>query len=217
MSRIRRIGVVVIAVGAITLISGCQVARPGARCAPNGKWGRTDSHVLVCSKGRWKNTGMTLQEAARILYPPAPTPAPTPAPQPQWPVPVTPAPTYVNHDVHHLTTYEGTVPYGADLPDPEDIGRQGGQLTWTSGNPICQISSVGGGANISWDWEPVDADHLSFIVQIDWISGEGEWMAGRYGCLTDPTLHFDVLDADGAVILGDQSIPLVSDPTDVVR
>ena len=47
-------------------LSGCVVARAGARCRPNGAWGRDSTFVLHCQNGRWVRT-ITIARFAQIL------------------------------------------------------------------------------------------------------------------------------------------------------
>jgi hypothetical protein len=71
---------------------GCDVARAGTRCSPNGKWGRDATYVLQCQNGRWRRT-ITIAQYAQIvianLPKPSPTTPPTPPPPPPPPPPLT--------------------------------------------------------------------------------------------------------------------------------
>jgi hypothetical protein len=48
------------------VLTGCDVARAGARCRPNGAWGRDSTFVLHCQNGRWVRT-ITIARFAQIL------------------------------------------------------------------------------------------------------------------------------------------------------
>jgi hypothetical protein len=74
-----RRGAAVALCGALLVVaSACQVGKAGARCRPNGDWGRDSTYILHCVSGRWQRT-MTIQQYANILLAPKPsTPAPAP-------------------------------------------------------------------------------------------------------------------------------------------
>jgi alpha-tubulin suppressor-like RCC1 family protein len=59
---------VVVLVGAVVLsgLAGCDVRVAGTKCKVNGSTARDKTHVLVCTKGRWRKT-ITIGDAAKIL------------------------------------------------------------------------------------------------------------------------------------------------------
>jgi hypothetical protein len=112
-------------------LSGCQVARAGTRCRPDGAWGRDSAFVLRCENGRWVRK-ITIARFAQILRDQAP-PTMTSPPAPSTTTTTTSTTTtsttttttttstttttlkpahYVSVD--HVTTYVGSVPDWTD-------------------------------------------------------------------------------------------------------
>lgn len=78
-------------------LTGCRVARAGARCNTRD-WGRDSTHVMQCRRGRWVRV-MTIQRAAQLIgqlakvNQPPPPPVPPLLPPPDQPSPTTPTTT----------------------------------------------------------------------------------------------------------------------------
>lgn len=51
---------------ATTILSGCDTVRAGTRCTAGSAPGRDATHVLFCTKGRWKRA-LTIGQAADII------------------------------------------------------------------------------------------------------------------------------------------------------
>ena len=120
-------GSIMVAMVALAL-SGCEVARAGARCRPDGAWGRDRTFVLRCENGRWARK-ITIAQFAQALRDAA---APTTS-VPEIPAPILTTTTttttsttttstttttlkpahYVSLD--HVTTYAGSVPGWSDV------------------------------------------------------------------------------------------------------
>jgi hypothetical protein len=124
-------GSILVAMVALAL-SGCQVARAGARCHPDGAWGRDRTFVLHCENGRWVRKIMIARFAQALRDAAAPT---TSVPGAGNPAPIVTTTTttstttsttttstttttlkpahYVSLD--HVTTYAGSVPGWSDV------------------------------------------------------------------------------------------------------
>lgn len=66
MPAMRRRSLVAVAALMLTILPACQFAKVGARCNPAQGAARNNTHVLFCTKGRWK-ASLTIGQAAEII------------------------------------------------------------------------------------------------------------------------------------------------------
>ncbi len=62
----RTVSMLLLVALATTILSGCDTVRAGTRCTAGSAPGRDATHVLFCTKGRWKRA-LTIGQAADII------------------------------------------------------------------------------------------------------------------------------------------------------
>ncbi len=172
-------------------LPGCDMAKAGARCRPNGAWGRTSTHVLHCEKGRWRNTGLTLQRAAEIILSSRPT---TPT------TPTTPDAPQGYVAVAHTTVYSGEVAYDDDsLADPVEFDEHDLFLTVAPGAAACSYQDDPPPVP-HLDFDRVDDETIEVEITWNWVEDQrGTGAFGKLECGVTPTLTVDLLDDEDDV------------------
>jgi hypothetical protein len=210
-------------------LTGCQVARAGARCRPNGAWGRDSTFVLHCQNGRWVRTITIARFAQILLRDAAPPSTTTVAPAPEMPAPTSTTTTsttttsttttsttttvkaahYVSLD--HVTTYRGSVPDWTDAV-PGD---------WAPASDDFRIVALGADACANdGDVTPQftasldDTNTLQLQLTLTWTEDPmGDGPQGQWQCAMAPhvTLALYTSADPDATILGFADVDLASD------
>ncbi len=217
-------GFIMVAMMSVAL-TGCEVARAGARCRPNGAWGRDSTYVLHCQNGRWVRT-ITIAQYAQILLrnaaPPTTAPTPTTAKPSSTTTSTTTTSTTTTSTttttvkpanyvaLHHVTTYRGSFPdWGQALPGD-----------WAPASDDFRIVAEGvddcaNDGDVTPVFTPsMDGTTLDLELTLTWTEDPmGDGPQGQWQCAMAPEITlalYSSTDPD-ATILGFSDVDFASD------